>query len=92
MKTTFALIIGFVLTVACNISSAHAQEADVAVAVGVSSSVLNGTFSMASFSAAEDCIGGDLGACAQVLAETAVSVEDSELAATMMTAARNIFK
>ena len=92
MKTTIALVLGFILTVACNVGAAHAQEADVNMAVGVSNSVLLGTFSATSFTTAEDCIGGDLAACAQVLCETALSVEDSELANSMMSAARSIFK
>jgi hypothetical protein len=85
------IILGTIVTLACNVVAAHAQEADVTMAAGVSVSVLNGTFSASSYSTAEDCLGGDLGACAQVLAETALSVEDSDLANSMMESARNIF-
>lgn len=84
-------ILGIIVTVACNAANARAQEADVAMGTAVAASVLNGLNSASSYSTAEDCIKGDLGACSQVLAETAIVV-GGDLSESMMKAARNIFK
>lgn len=89
MKTIAMFILGLVITVAFNVASASAQDANIEKAQGVSFAVLNGLTSAASYTTAKDCVRGDKSACIQVLAETAI-VSDAGVAEELNDAARSI--